>query len=175
MAVLVNGEEKMEMEKDAHELVERLFTLLDKNGWMVASAESCTGGLIAKLITDVSGSSKYFGAGIVTYSNEAKMSILGVKKETLDEHGAVSSNTVEEMVKGVARVAGADCAMAVSGVAGPSGGTPVNPVGSVWFAILTPKGVQTFKERFPGDRDEVRGATALRALKGLCEKLEAEA
>ena len=142
----------------------------------VATAESCTGGWVAKAITDVPGSSAAFGYGIVSYANSAKETILGVKNETLEEHGSVSEPVVEEMARGALHLSGADIAVAVSGVAGPDGGTKEKPVGTVWFAWAVRDGanalVDTALEHFTGDRDLVREATVAYALQGVRERIE---
>ena len=103
-------------------------------GMTLATAESCTGGWIAKAITDIAGSSACLGFGLVTYSNAAKSALLGVQPTTLESYGAVSESTVREMAEGAIEVSGADCSVAVSGIAGPSGGSTGKPVGTVWFA-----------------------------------------
>lgn len=143
----------------------------------VATAESCTGGWIAKSITDVDGSSAVFGYGVVSYSNGAKESILGVKNETIEKHGAVSQAVVEEMANGVLHLSGADIAVAVSGVAGPTGGTEEKPVGTVWFAWAVRDGsnalVDANCEHFSGDRELVRELTVAHALQGVLERIEA--
>ena len=142
----------------------------------VATAESCTGGWIAKSITDIDGSSAVFGYGVVSYSNGAKESILGVKNETIEEHGAVSETVVEEMAEGVLHLSGADIAVADSGVAGPTGGTEEKPVGTVWFAWAVRDGssalVDTSCEHFSGDRELVRELTVAHALQGVLERIE---
>ncbi|MDJ0701180.1 MAG: CinA family protein [Woeseiaceae bacterium] len=149
-------------------------TLVDTftaSGKTVATAESCTGGWIAKKLTDVSGSSAVFGWGVVSYSNPAKASMLGVAKETLEEHGAVSEAVVSEMAEGALRLSGANIAVAVSGIAGPDGGTAEKPVGTVWFAWAIRNGssimVDTDLQRFDGDRDDVRAQTVVHALTGI--------
>ena len=122
-------------------------------GKAVATAESCTGGWIAKSITDIAGSSAVLGYGIVSYSNGAKESLLGVKNATLEEHGAVSEPVVREMADGVLHLSGADIAVAVSGIAGPDGGTDDKPVGTVWFGWAVAGGATlTVCRRFDGDR-----------------------
>jgi nicotinamide-nucleotide amidase len=137
----------------------------------IATAESCTGGWIAKAITDVAGSSAWFDEGYVTYSNAAKTRTLGVKKSTLAKHGAVSEAVVREMAVGALEAAGADHAVAVSGVAGPDGGTPEKPVGTVWFCWAQRRGrgvrIRTKCRRFPGSRDTVRVRSAIVALAGI--------
>jgi len=157
-------------------LSEAVVAVLTKAGKAVSTAESCTGGWVAKSITDIPGSSAVFQYGIVSYSNGAKESILGVKNRTLEEHGAVSKPVVEEMAKGVLRLSGADIAIAVSGVAGPDGGTEEKPVGTVWFAWAVRDGakerVETHCASFDGDRDLVRELTVAHALQGVVERIE---
>lgn len=144
--------------------------LLDA-GKTVSTAESCTGGWIAKVLTDVPGSSAVFGYGIVSYSDLAKASLLGVNPETLAEHGAVSEAVVREMASGVLEMSVTDIAVAVSGIAGPGGGSEEKPVGTVWFAWATDQGVDTERQEFSGDRDAVRSKTVEHALKGIEERL----
>jgi nicotinamide-nucleotide amidase len=144
-----------------------------RRGLRVVTAESCTGGMVAKLLTDVPGSSKWFDCGYVTYSNEAKQRDLAVDAGTLRKYGAVSERTVTQMAAGALLRSGADRAVAVSGVAGPDGGTPANPVGSVWFALATlaaegPE-IRTLFRQFSGDRDAVRRQCAALALELLAE------
>ena len=149
---------------------------LAEAGKAIATAESCTGGWVAKSITDIPGSSAVFQYGIVSYSNGAKESILGVKNETLERHGAVSRPVVEEMADGVLHLSGADIAVAVSGVAGPDGGTDDKPVGTVWFAWTVRDGaevlVDTHCAHFTGDRDLVRELTVAHALQGVLERID---
>lgn len=120
-------------------LEERTVNLLKEKNMVMACAESCTGGLIAKRITDVSGSSSVFSCGIVSYSNEIKEKVLGVKHETLENFGAVSEQTVREMVKGVLEISGADIAVSVSGIAGPNSDNTKKPVGTIWLAVSNGK------------------------------------
>jgi len=146
----------------------RLGALLEARGWRVCTAESCTGGLVAGAITDVAGSSGWFERGVVTYSNEAKTQMLGVRAETLAAQGAVSEATAREMVAGALERSSADIAVAVTGIAGPSGGTPQKPVGLVCFAWGRRGGtVRSLTEHFPGDRAAVREASVIAALDGL--------
>lgn len=149
---------------------------LTATGKAVATAESCTGGWIAKSITDIPGSSVVFGYGVVSYSNGAKESILGVTNNTLEKHGAVSQPVVEEMAKGALRLSGADIAVAVSGIAGPDGGTDDKPVGTVCFAWAVRHGsgalTDTSCEHFSGDRELVRELTVAHALQGILERIE---
>jgi nicotinamide-nucleotide amidase len=158
------------------ELASRLVAELTAAGKTVATAESCTGGWIAKAITDIPGSSAVFAYGIVTYSNDAKVSMLGVQTKTIEDHGAVSELTVKEMVTGAANMSSADIAMAVSGVAGPDGGTADKPVGTVWFAWAV-KGaaatlLETDRQRFAGDRERVRELSVRHAIQGVLERLQ---
>lgn len=149
---------------------------LSAAGKAVATAESCTGGWIAKSITDIAGSSAVLGYGIVSYSNGAKESLLGVKSATLEEHGAVSEPVVREMADGVLHLSGADISVAVSGIAGPDGGTDDKPVGTVWFAWALRDGagvsIDTNCEQFSGDRELVRELTVAHALQGVLERIE---
>ena len=137
---------------------------------MLVTAESCTGGWIAKTATDLSGSSDWFDCGIVAYSYEAKQAFLGVRPETLETHGAVSRETVIEMVSGALVHSGAGVAIAVTGIAGPSGGTVDKPVGTVWLAWKRRGGYPMAKVfHFDGDRDAVRRQTVATALQGLLD------
>ena len=135
---------------------------------MLATAESCTGGWIAKVITDVAGSSEWFDRGFVTYSNESKQEMLQVSSKALDQHGAVSQPVVEQMVEGALLNSKADTAVAVSGIAGPGGGTEEKPVGTVWLAWgRKGSATRSICRHFPGNRDEVRMQTVIAALQGL--------
>ncbi|GGC76160.1 nicotinamide-nucleotide amidase [Marinobacter halophilus] len=139
----------------------------------IATAESCTGGWVAKILTDRAGSSAYIMAGLVTYSNEAKQAILGVEAPVLAEYGAVSEAVVRQMVAGAVRATGVDVAVAISGVAGPGGGSADKPVGTVWFAWGTgPDHTETRVKCFKGDRDQVRRQSVLYVLQGVTEFLE---
>jgi len=135
----------------------------------MVSAESCTGGFIAKALTDIPGSSQWFECGYVTYSNAAKTRDLGVLPRTLVEHGAVSEAVVREMAAGALRVAGVDVAIAVTGIAGPDGAAPGKPVGTVWFGTCVRRAAQVEvaarREQFAGDRDAVRRSSVEYALK----------
>jgi nicotinamide-nucleotide amidase len=157
------------------ELATKLVGELNRKNKAMATAESCTGGWIAKALTDVPGSSGCFGYGIVSYSNGAKESILGVRNRTLVEHGAVSEPVVREMAEGTLRLSGADISVAVSGVAGPDGGSDDKPVGTVWFAwsMRGPKGIKTDTDlqRFEGNRESIRMQTVLHGLKGVRGRL----
>ncbi len=133
-------------------------------GWTLATAESCTGGLIGHLVTNVPGSSNYYRMGVVAYSNEAKVRVLGVPEDLIARHGAVSEPVVRAMAEGVRSLAGADVAVAVSGVAGPGGGTPQKPVGTVWMAVAGPQGTRAVLRRLAGDRERIKRAAAWHAL-----------
>jgi nicotinamide-nucleotide amidase len=154
-------------------LAARVGERLQRGGLGVVTAESCTGGMVAKSLTDVPGSSNWFECGYVTYSNEAKQRDLGVAAATLQSFGAVSEQTVMEMAEGALARTGADLAVAVSGVAGPDGGSVLNPVGSVWFALATrtAQGVETraIHHQFKGGRDAVRRQSAATALELLMD------
>jgi nicotinamide-nucleotide amidase len=152
-------------------LAVRLGELALERKVMVASAESCTGGLVAGAITDVAGSSGWFERGFVTYSNRAKIEQLGVDPELIARHGAVSEQTVKAMAQGAEAASGAQWTVAVTGIAGPAGGSPDKPVGTVWFAWAGPKGVEALHRRLDGDRAAVRAASVAIALKGLVDRL----
>lgn len=142
-------------------------------GWRLATAESCTAGWLAKAITDVPGSSDWFDCGYVTYSNEAKQRDLGVPAAVLATHGAVSEAVVRAMAEGALRRAGVDVAVATSGIAGPDGGMPGKPVGTVWFAraVRRGAGIDTVAslQHFPGDREAVRRASVHYALQLIAD------
>jgi len=143
---------------------EELVKVLTDKKMTVSTAESCTGGLISKLITDVSGSSEVFGYGFVTYANEAKINILGVWDEALSQYGAVSEPVAVLMSCGARRVSKSDIAISVTGIAGPGGGTAEKPVGLVYVSLSTPDGTICRKCNFSGTREEVRRQTAEFAL-----------
>jgi PncC family amidohydrolase len=144
-----------------------VVSALAASGRKLATAESCTGGLIATLITDVPGSSAVFRGGVIAYSDEVKAGVLGVPPEMLRDHGAVSGPVVEAMARSVRALAGADLAVAVSGVAGPGGGSPEKPVGTVWLAWDDRGLVESRVRVFEGGRDKVRRAAAFEAMDGV--------
>jgi len=156
---------------DTPELVMALARELKRRGLMMATAESCTGGLIAAACTDVSGSSDWFERGFVTYSNAAKTELLGVPAELIETHGAVSEPVARAMAAGALVHAPVQLTVAVTGVAGPTGGSADKPVGTVWFGWATPAGSFTEHQRFDGDRAAVRAATVRHALAGLLQRL----
>jgi nicotinamide-nucleotide amidase len=166
-----------------HLLTEKLAEVLQQHGWMLATAESCTGGMIAANCTNLSGSSHWFERGFVTYSNEAKHETLGVDSVLISEHGAVSEPVAQAMALGAMRRSQAQVTLAVTGVAGPTGGSADKPVGTVWFAWATPSDtgptlgaetawVKTECMQFNGDRAAVREAAAQHALRTLLDLLQ---
>ena len=168
------------------ELTHALAQALMQHGWMLATAESCTGGLIAARCTDLAGSSDWFERGFVTYSNEAKHELLGVDMALIAEHGAVSAAVAQAMALGALRHSQAQVAVAVTGIAGPTGGSADKPVGTVWFAWALPSDtgptlgaetawVKTECQRFDGDRAAVRAATVHHALDTLVRWLNQRA
>jgi nicotinamide-nucleotide amidase len=152
---------------DTPALVAALAELLLDKGWTMATAESCTGGLIAGACTDLAGSSAWFDRGFVTYSNTAKTEMLGVEAALIAAHGAVSEPVARAMAEGAAARSGARVAVAVTGVAGPTGGSPEKPVGTVWFGWSVDGQVRTERRRFDGDRAAVRAATVQCALQAM--------
>jgi nicotinamide-nucleotide amidase len=155
----------------AQELIDTLAAELRSRGLMLAAAESCTGGLIAAACTEVSGSSDWFERGFVTYSNAAKTELLGVPAALIEQHGAVSELVARAMAAGALLNSRAQLSVAVTGVAGPTGGSLDKPVGTVWLAWATPASVTAECCHFPGDRAAVRRATVVQALAGLLERL----
>ena len=151
--------------------LQQILQHLTEKKQTVSSAESCTGGLLAGELTRLSGSSAIFTHGFVTYSNAAKHELLGVKNETLQQFGAVSQQTVAEMANGALQKAHADYALAISGIAGPTGGTAEKPVGTVCFGLATKNQTQTQTKHFSGSRDEVRQQAVDYALQLLKENL----
>lgn len=147
--------------------VERAAKKLKAANAMLATAESCTGGWIAKALTELPGSSAWFAGGVVGYSNAAKIRLLGVDPLTLDTYGAVSEATVQEMALGALTRFEAEVSTAVSGVAGPDGGTDTNPVGTVWIAWAAVDAVTARKFMFEGDREAVRRQSVIAALDGI--------
>jgi len=156
---------------DIGALAARLGELALASGVMLATAESCTGGLVAGAITDIAGSSAWFERGFVAYSNRAKMEELGVDPDIIARHGAVSGETAKAMAQGARAASGAQWAVAVTGIAGPAGGSPDKPVGTVWFAWAGPRGVEALHRRLEGDRAAVRTASVAIALQGLVDRL----
>lgn len=148
---------------------EELVKLLMDKKMTISTAESCTGGMISSSIVNISGASYVLNEAYVTYSNEAKMRLLGVEKKTLDEFGAVSEETASQMVTGVARITGADCAISVTGIAGPDGGTEEKPVGTVCVGYYLNGYTKIEKYNFAGDRYNVRRSTTKTVLSKMLE------
>jgi nicotinamide-nucleotide amidase len=158
---------------DIDQLAVRLGVALTSRGWQVACAESCTGGGVGEAITRIAGSSGWFDRGFITYSNDAKVDLLGVRMETLGGPGAVSEAAAREMAEGTLRQSRADLAVAVTGIAGPGGATPGKPVGMVCFAWATLDGqVEAATQHFSGDRASIRALAVAEALRGLVEFAE---
>ncbi|MGA8172498.1 MAG: CinA family protein [Methylocystis sp.] len=161
--------------RDAHNraLARTLLDVARIGGHVVTTAESCTGGLVAGAITDLPGASEIFDRGFVTYSNAAKVEVLGVRTETLDTHGAVSRETAIEMAQGALKHSRATLAVSVTGIAGPDGGSPEKPVGLVHFACAGPDGARHVERRFGSlTRDEIRAAAVAQALEMLIESAQ---
>lgn len=151
-----------------HALAVQVGELLRERGQTLAAAESCTGGWVCQAVTDIAGSSAWFDRGFVTYTNQAKQDLLGVPEAVLATHGAVSEETVRAMAAGALANSQAGCALAVSGIAGPTGAVPGKPVGTVWFAWQRRGGeCVTCLEQFDGDRRRVREQSIARALQGV--------
>ncbi|MBA7645627.1 Nicotinamide-nucleotide amidohydrolase PncC [subsurface metagenome] len=153
------------------DLEKQIGELLSERGWTLAVAESCTGGLLGHRITNVSGSSSYFRGGVISYSNEVKESILGVPEETLIEHGAVSKEIAQAMAQGARRLLGTDVALSVTGIAGPTGGTPEKPVGLVYVGLAAEGADLWEKHIWQGDRAENKQQSAQAALELLLKYL----
>jgi len=161
----------MKIDDDLYALAEALGRAAKARGALIATAESCTGGLVAGAITAVAGSSDWFERGFVTYSNAAKIDDLGVAPETIERFGAVSTETAVEMARGAIDASRAQWSVAVTGVAGPGGGSPGKPVGTVCFGWAGPAGVQSEMQQLEGGRHEVRHESIRIALAGLIDRL----
>jgi nicotinamide-nucleotide amidase len=161
----------MRIDEDLYALAAALGRAALSRRVRIAAAESCTGGLVAAAVTAVAGSSAWFDRGLVTYSDEAKVDALGVPSRTLERFGAVSEEAARAMAQGVLRGSRAQWAVAVTGIAGPSGGTPDKPVGTVCFAWAGPGGIDTLRTRLGGDRAAVRRDSVRIALQGLLDRL----
>jgi nicotinamide-nucleotide amidase len=152
-------------------LAKKLGQRLKAQGQKLVTAESCTGGWAAQVVTSVAGSSDWFERGFVTYSNDSKHELLGVGHSTLKKHGAVSEETAREMAQGALARSKGTLALAVTGVAGPGGGSPEKPVGMVCFAWAHPKGLESETRHFSGDRESVRRQSVVHALEGVLKTL----
>ena len=155
------------------EVVAALADALRARGWRMATAESCTGGMIAAACTDLAGSSDWFERGFVTYSNEAKTAMLGVPADLITAHGAVSAEVARAMAQGALQRAPVQLTVAVTGIAGPGGAVPGKPVGTVWLAWATAAGVHAERLQLTGDRAAVRAATVQAALQRLLQAVSA--
>jgi len=161
-----------------YDLAERVGQALKAARRVAVTAESCTGGWVAKMLTDIAGSSAWFDRGFVTYSNEAKREHLGVSARVLKVQGAVSEETARQMARGALRAAGGNVAVAITGIAGPDGGTPEKPVGTVWFGIASLVGrkveISAVRKRFDGGREAVRRQSVEQALRMMLRAARAE-
>ena len=164
----------MESETSIEELVQKLATKLIEKGWMLATAESCTGGMIAAACTDLAGSSQWFDRGFVTYSNEAKTEMLGVPAELIEKHGAVSEEVVRAMAEGAIRHSRAQVSIAVTGIAGPGGGSVEKPVGTVWVGCHVNSSNYIQECQLTGTRGQIRNASLACALHKLLMCIESE-
>lgn len=156
------------------ELSTELGQLLKSHNLTIATAESCTGGLIAHYLTMVAGSSAYFKGSVVSYCNEVKMNVLGVKEESIAAHTEVSGQVAEEMADGVSRIIGTDIAISTTGIAGPTGELPGQPVGTVWIGVKTAKCTTSASYRFDGGRQDVIAQAAAKALAIALEQIKSE-
>lgn len=155
------------MHQDLIKLSTQIGEILTRKHLTVAAAESCTGGLLSHTLTGVSGSSRYFIGGIVAYSDKIKTDLLGVQPTTLEQYGAVSSQTAEQMAEGIRKLFQTDIGLSTTGIAGPTGGTDEKPVGLVWTGVSTGLSTQTFKFLFKGDRAHVKACTVHQILMKL--------
>ncbi|MEA4873677.1 MAG: CinA family protein [Synergistaceae bacterium] len=157
---------------DSGLLAEKLIEEAALRNVTIALAESCTGGMIAGVLTDIPGASKVFLGSAVTYSNEAKIDILGVDPDIINDHGAVSSHCAEKMAEGAKRIFRSEIALSVTGIAGPDGGSAEKPVGTVWFGISSNDATYTFKKQFSGERALIRNSAVKTALEALLERVQ---
>ena len=165
----------MHYEHKIADLAVQLGMALRAHGFQLAAAESCTGGWLAKAVTDIAGSSAWFDRGFVTYTNQAKQQMLGVPSELILAHGAVSAEVVAAMAAGALAHSSAQLSVAISGIAGPLGGTPEKPVGTVWMGWARSGGEEPIRTRcfqFAGDRHQVREQAIVMALRGMCEFIQ---
>ena len=157
-------------DEELHQLAVELADRLCARGWMLATAESCTGGWVGQLLTSLPGSSQWYERGFITYANAAKVEMLGIPEATLATHGAVSEQTASAMAAGALKHSHTQAALAISGIAGPGGGTPQKPVGLVCYGWALADGtVMSSTCRLDGDREEIRSRAVAAALRGLIE------
>ncbi|WP_086930181.1 CinA family protein [Agarilytica rhodophyticola] len=157
------------MNQEIVKLAQQLGQVLGSNNYQVTTAESCTGGGVSTAITEIAGSSAWFSAGFVTYSNEIKEKVLNVPSNILDSYGAVSHQVVEAMLRGAISISAADVGVAISGIAGPTGAAPGKPVGTICFAVGSTSKVNTYTEYFEGNRSEIREQAVVTALSYLLD------
>lgn len=160
------------IEQELQSLSSWVGKILTENGLTIATAESCTGGLLSHVITGVSGSSEYFKGGVVAYSNQIKERFLGVQSHTLLQHGAVSAQTAGEMAAGIRVKFDTDFGLSTTGIAGPTGGTPTKPVGLVWLGISSQARTQTYEYHFEGERETIKASTVREILALLLDHLQ---
>jgi len=160
------------MGQDLYQLSSQIGEVLTRNSFSIATAESCTGGLLAHILTSVSGSSNYYVGGIVAYSNRIKEKFLGVRPETLEQHGAVSSQTAQEMAIGIREKFKTDIGLSTTGIAGPTGGTPAKQVGLVWIGLSFKGKTTTIKCQFDGEREQVKTRSVQNILQALLTDLK---
>lgn len=159
--------------EDVIKLEERIGILLKEKGWKLCVAESCTGGLFSSMITSVPGASEYFDRGFVTYSNESKVEILGVSREAIETYGAVSDVVAKEMAEGALRRSTAHVSIGITGIAGPTGGSPEKPVGTVYIACsISGKDCVVRRYNFKGSREDIRNASVKAGLELLCLRIQ---
>lgn len=157
-------------DEELHQLARELGDMLQARGWMLATAESCTGGWVGQLLTAIPGSSAWYERGFITYANAAKQEMLGVPAEILETHGAVSEETASAMAAGALAHSHAQATLAISGIAGPGGGTPQKPVGLVCYGWALADGTRMSSTcRLDGDREEIRSRAVAAAMRGLIE------
>lgn len=159
------------MHRSIEQLIKQLAAVLQEGGLTMATAESCTGGAIASACTSLAGSSAWFEGGVVSYSNPAKVKLLGVEPVTLERCGAVSAEVVEQMAAGICQRLDVDCSIATSGIAGPGGGSDAKPVGTVWIATSVDGVAEAHCYRFAGDRAAVQAAATIKSLQTLLQRL----
>ncbi len=160
------------MNENSIQLITRLATLTCSKQLRICTAESCTGGLIAKSFTDLAGSSDWFECGFVTYSNQSKTEMIGVPESVIAEYGAVSEAVVNAMASGALRNSAADISIAVTGVAGPAGGSDDKPVGTVWIGVASSHQQMAIKYQFDGDREAIREATMRQAIEDVLRVID---
>ena len=163
-----------DLERELSALVKEVGNLLRERNWHLATAESCTGGLIGHLVTSVSGSSDYYWGGVISYDNRVKAELLGVSQDALRQYGAVSAPVAAAMARGARNLLHAEIAVSVTGIAGPTGGTPEKPVGTTFIGVATAKSVSVEEHRWQADRTTNKTLSAKAALELVCETLHCD-